>query len=94
MLETMGFPAVLWSVDTKDWQNRDAGKIVETVLSQVKDGDIVLMHDIYPSTADAAAVIIPALKEKGFQLVTVSELASFRGGMMPGRLYRKFSPGS
>ncbi len=92
ILETMGMPAVMWSIDTKDWQHRDAQMTVEAVLSQVKDGDIVLMHDIYPSTADAAAVLIPALTERGYQLVTVSELAMYRGGMLPGHKYSQFSP--
>ena len=92
ILETMGMPAVMWSIDTRDWQHRDAQMTVEAVLSQVKDGDIVLMHDIYPSTADAAAVVIPALTERGYQLVTVSELAMYRGGMLPGHKYSRFSP--
>lgn len=92
VLETMGLPVVMWSIDTRDWQHRDARQTVEIVLSEVKDGDIVLMHDIYPSTADAAAVLIPALTERGYQLVTVSELAMYRGGMLPGRRYSRFSP--
>ena len=94
VLATMGMPAVMWSIDTRDWQHRDAEKTVETVLSQVTDGDIILMHDIYPSTADAAAVLIPALTERGYQLVTVSELAMYRGGMLPGHKYSKFRPES
>lgn len=92
VLATMGMPAIMWSIDTKDWQHRDAEKTVEAVLSQVKDGDIILMHDIYPSTADAAAVLIPALTERGYQLVTVSELAMYRGGMLPGHKYSSFRP--
>lgn len=52
---------------------------IDTVLDQVKDGDIILMHDIYePKLAQAAEVLIPELTARGYQLVTVSELASFR----------------
>lgn len=89
-LAEMGMPAVMWSIDTKDWQHRDAQITIQTVLEQVRDGDIVLMHDIYPATADAAEVLIPALVERGFQLVTVGELATYRGGMVPGQKYYRF----
>lgn len=91
-LAEMGMPAILWSIDTKDWKHRDAQITIQTVLDQVRDGDIILMHDIYSATADAAEVLIPALVERGFQLVTVGELASFRGGMAPGQKYYRFYP--
>ena len=48
------------------------------------------MHDLYETSADAAAVLIPELKNRGYQLVTVSELASYRGGMQPGHTYSRF----
>lgn len=44
------------------------------MLTHVKDGDIILMHDLYPTTAQACAEFIPKLKEQGYQFVTVSEL--------------------
>lgn len=86
----VSMPAVLWSVDTLDWKTRDAQTTVKNVLDNVKDGDIVLMHDLYEATGDASEIIIPELVERGFQLVTVSELASYRGGMMAGKTYSKF----
>jgi peptidoglycan/xylan/chitin deacetylase (PgdA/CDA1 family) len=72
-------PIIKWSVDTRDWQSRDAQKVTIHVLNTVKDGDIVLMHDIYKSTADASKIFIPKLVEMGYQLVTISELAEYRG---------------
>ena len=45
------------------------------MLNTVKDGDIVLMHDIHSTTIDAALELIPKLVDQGYQLVTVSELA-------------------
>ena len=90
VLGTMGMPAIMWSIDTRDWQHRNPQKTIDTVLSQVRDGDVILMHDIYGTTADAAAVLIPELTARGFQLVTVSELASFRGGIAPGHRYSQF----
>lgn len=88
----ISMPAILWSVDTLDWKTRDADATVSAVLDHVKDGDIVLMHDLYETAAQASEVIIPELINRGYQLVTVSELASYRGGMTPGQSYYKFRP--
>lgn len=92
VLQTIGMPAVMWSIDTRDWQHRNPQRTIEIVLSQVRDGDIILMHDIYGTTADAAEVLIPELTARGYQLVTVSELAAYRGGMAPGHKYSQFRP--
>lgn len=72
-------PMVLWSIDTRDWCSNDGAKTVRCVLSQVKDGDVILLHDLFVSTADASEELIPRLVEQGFQLVTVEELARYRG---------------
>jgi peptidoglycan/xylan/chitin deacetylase (PgdA/CDA1 family) len=72
-------PLIMWSIDTKDWKTRNSQKTVSIILNNVRDGDIILMHDIYPATGAAAAAVIPKLKEKGFQLVTVSELMQAKG---------------
>lgn len=90
VLGNMGMPAIMWSIDTRDWQHRNAQKTIDIVLRQVKDGDIILMHDIYSTSADAAAVLIPELTARGYQLVTVSELASYRGGIAQGHRYSQF----
>ena len=82
----------MWNIDTLDWKTKNADKSVNAVLSKVKDGDVVLMHELYSQSADAAVRIIPALVERGYQLVTVSELIRFRGGAAPGTLYYKFPP--
>lgn len=88
----ISMPAILWSVDTLDWKTRDASQTIQTVLENVKDGDIILMHDLYDATGDASETIIPELVSRGFQLVTVSELALYRGGMIPGKSYSQFRP--
>lgn len=71
-------PLILWSIDTLDWKTRNATSVYNSVMSHVKDGDIILMHDLYRSTLDASARIIPELKKRGYQLVTVSELAKYK----------------
>lgn len=75
----VGKPIILWSIDTLDWKTRNTDKTISAVMNNVKDGDIVLMHDIHEPTKRAALYLIPALKKKGYQLVTVSELAKYRG---------------
>lgn len=72
-------PYVLWDVDTLDWKYKDAAYVRDYVLSQAKDGRIILMHDIYETTVQAMAEVIPQLVEQGYQLVTVSELMSVKG---------------
>lgn len=79
LLNQLTEPVVLWDLDTEDWESRNAQKVVENVLSQVKDGDIILMHDIYESTAEAVEILVPKLKEQGFQILTVSEMAHYKG---------------
>lgn len=91
-LGSMGMSAVMWSIDTLDWKTRNPQKTIRAVLDHVKDGDIILMHDIYGTTADAVDVIVPELAARGYQMVTVSELANARGGMAPGHVYSQFRP--
>lgn len=79
MSETVGMPMVLWSIDTLDWKTKDTQATIDHVLQNVSDGDIVLMHDIYETTVDAAIELIKKLQEQGYYLVTVSELAESRG---------------
>ena len=72
-------PMILWNIDTLDWKTRNAKKTMKAVMKDVKDGDIILMHDIHSETIDAAVKLIPKLQEKGYQLVTVSEMAAAKG---------------
>jgi peptidoglycan/xylan/chitin deacetylase (PgdA/CDA1 family) len=85
-----GAPLVLWNVDTEDWSTRDTQSTIDNILGVVQDGDIVLMHDIYESTAEAMLTVIPELTAQGYQLVTMSEIADGRGGMEAGGAYFRF----
>ena len=71
-------PLVCWSVDSEDWKSRNKKKVLKKCRN-IKDGDIVLMHDLYPSTAAAVEKLVPRLKKKGFQLVTIDELFYYKG---------------
>ena len=77
-------PLILWSVDPMDWKSRNAKAVTDHILENVKDGDIVLMHDIYDSTAEAVESLVPKLIQMGYQLVTVSELFEARGEVLEG----------
>lgn len=92
VLANVQAPVIMWSIDTRDWKTRNAGKTVNAVMSQVRDGDIVLMHELYSQTGAAALEMIPRLTEAGYQLVTVSEMAALRGGAAPGGVYFHFYP--
>ena len=72
-------PLILWSVDTLDWETQNADSTVQNVLDNAADGQIILMHDIFKESVDAAEIFIPKLIQEGFQFVTVSELAAAKG---------------
>ncbi|MBR1883791.1 MAG: polysaccharide deacetylase family protein [Clostridia bacterium] len=74
-----GMPLILWSVDTRDWESRNAESVRQEVLKYASDGEIILMHDIYASTADAVEMVVPELLKQGYQLVTVDELLKYKG---------------
>ncbi len=85
-------PVILWDVDSEDWKSRDVQAICDKVLSEVKDGDIILMHDIYDTTAEAMELLIPKLKEQGYQIVSVSEMARYKGKTLElGNAYGKIA---
>ena len=76
---TVGTPMILWSIDTLDWESQDAQQITEAVMSQVQDGSIILLHDIFSTSVDAVEIFIPRLIDEGYQLVTIHELAKING---------------
>ncbi len=65
---------VLWDVDPLDWTTKNTALVVERVLKDTKPGDIILLHDYYQSSVDAALGIVDALTERGYKFVTVDEL--------------------
>lgn len=67
-------PIILWSVDPEDWKDKNTARIVDHVVSNAKDGDIILLHDMYPSSVQAALEIVDRLGERGFCFVTVEQL--------------------
>ncbi len=71
--------SIRWSVDTRDWSNKDPKAIVKIVKAEVRDGAILLFHDRLPATVTALEEVIPYLQEQGYDLVTVTELIESSG---------------
>ncbi len=71
---TLDLTPVFWNVDSLDWKLRDRRQIVSRVLKDVEDGDIILMHDIYPQSVEAALEIVDRLSAGGYTFVTADEL--------------------
>ena len=65
---------VLWNVDSLDWKFQNTDRIVRRVEKDVNDGDIILMHDIFPTSVEAALRIVDDLQKRGYEFVTVEEL--------------------
>ena len=81
----------MWSLDTLDWDTRSADATYQACMD-AKDGDIILMHDIHEPTVVAQEDVIKGLQDKGFQLVTVTELYTYRmGDFGPGKASYKMT---
>lgn len=88
VLGAVKYPFISWSVDTLDWKSRNANSVVSVIKNNVKDGSIILMHDLYSSTASASETVIPWLIKQGYQIVTVSEMMAVKGKTLsPGKVY-------
>lgn len=72
-------PLVKWSVDPRDWESRSTAKVVQAVLRDAGPNAIILLHDIYPTSVEAALQIVDALEKEGYWFVTVEELLQLNG---------------
>jgi peptidoglycan/xylan/chitin deacetylase (PgdA/CDA1 family) len=88
VISEIDMAAVLWNVDPKDWKYNDTSKIISGVLSQARDGRIVILHDTNYYTAAAVGTIVSELKKRGFQVVSVSEMFKAKGiEVLPMKIY-------
>ncbi|ASN03639.1 polysaccharide deacetylase family sporulation protein PdaB [Virgibacillus necropolis] len=76
LAEELGLKVVHWRVDADDWENPGTQQIVDTIMKETSNGDVILLHasDSVKQTAKALEDILPGLKNKGFQFVSVTEL--------------------
>lgn len=90
--EWSGGPLVLWSVDPEDWRDEDVDRIVAAVVEHVSDGDIILLHDLFPTSVQAALRIVDILLDRGCCFVTVEQLMEQRGVAPDAGLYCRSVP--
>ena len=74
-----GCPIILWSIDPEDWSDQNTDRVVQEVTAQARDGGIILMHDIFPESVDAALQIIDILHAQGYYFCTIDQLFDARG---------------
>ena len=77
VLRSLDYKVIMWDIDTRDWAHEAPQKIAENVVSNIESGDIILMHDYIghnSPTVEAINLFIPALLEKGYKFVVISEL--------------------
>lgn len=85
---SVGRPIIQWSVDPQDWKYRDADIVYRNILNHAFDGAIILLHDLYATSVDAALRAVDTLRGQGYEFVTVSELFRRRGvELQDGRRY-------
>ena len=91
IISTVGKPFFTWSLDSLDWSYKDVNKDYDEVMNgDLTDGSIILMHDIHVPSVQAAIKMIPELVQKGYKLMTVSELAAAKGVTLQGANYSDF----
>jgi peptidoglycan/xylan/chitin deacetylase (PgdA/CDA1 family) len=84
VLDAVGQPAILWSIDTLDWKKPGREELVRRSVGAADPGDIILFHDIHAETVENADVVIRGLRDRGFTLVSVTQL--FDGKVPKGRV--------
>ena len=86
--ENVDYPLIMWSIDTRDWEHRDSEKSSQIIIENIEDGSIILMHDIHKPTIEAVRMVLPILKEQGYEFVTIRELFEDKE-LEEGKVYYK-----
>ena len=89
ILRELAVPVICWSVDPRDWDCRDTDAVVGYIMKNASDGDIILLHDCYPTSVEAALEVIDRLQAQGVEFLTVEQLLRQKGiEVLPGRIFR------
>ena len=87
VVETLSAPIILWNKDSIDWACQSVEEILNN-LKDIKDGDIILMHDIKELSYQGLIALVPLLQKQDFQFVTIDELFQFKNiELLPGKIY-------
>lgn len=79
-----GMANIIWSVDTRDWQDRDSALVCNRAVTNASDGAVILLHDLHATSVDAMPCILDSLSSQGYEFVTAEQLF---GGVQPGLNY-------
>jgi peptidoglycan/xylan/chitin deacetylase (PgdA/CDA1 family) len=71
---TTNMTVVLWNKDPLDWKTQSSKKVVRNIMKHIEPGDVILLHDVYPTSVEAALEVIDELTKQGYTFVTVDEL--------------------
>lgn len=88
VIQIVNLPQIMWSIDTLDWKDRDSDLVAKRAIKNAKNGSIILLHDIHPSSVDAVAGILDTLIAQDYHFVTVSELLGSNGSNLSNQVYR------
>lgn len=84
VIDAVKLPAILWSIDTLDWQRPGEAELIDRAAVAASPGDIILFHDTHADTVNAAGEVLEVLKDRGLTPVTVTQL--FEGAVPSGRV--------
>lgn len=70
-----------WSFDSEDWRLKDAKKIADSVIADVKNQDVIIMHDIHAYSVESVELILEKLTEEGYRFVTYEEMMGLQVGI-------------
>lgn len=79
ILDNSNMTFILWSVDTEDWKKRDTELIYEYIIQNANDGDIILLHDLYPTSVEGVLKAIDYLSTQNYRFVNIEELFNKKG---------------
>lgn len=85
VLDRINYPIIMWDIDSYDWLYKDEEIVYKNIINNIKDGSIVLMHDVYITSLEALKKVLPELKAMGYVVTTVSELASSKGYILENK---------
>lgn len=74
LAEQLGMTPVLWDVDPEDWRVQDSGRVASHIIGQAPDHQVVLLHDVFSASVEAALKVIDRLSDKGYVFVTADEM--------------------
>ena len=87
LLYTSDVPVIMWSVDPRDWESKNAEKVKASILEQATDGSIILVHDTNMGSINGAVAAMDELRARGYEIVNIPELLFSSSEPVSGKKY-------